>query len=90
MRGEPKISILEDYNFRLTLVAGQYCPSLTLNTKPSIIPTAESIYGTPFSWFCPATSPIQLPSLRYPQLSISLSGLLCLGTEDLGKEVSNL
>jgi hypothetical protein len=90
MRGEPKIFVLEGYNFRLTLVAGQYCPSLNLNTGPSIIPTAESIYGTPFSWFCPAPPPIQLPSLRYPQLFVSLPGLSCLGTEDLGKEVSNL
>jgi hypothetical protein len=28
--------------------------------------------------------------LRYPQLFVSLPGLSCLGTEDLGKEVSNL
>jgi len=60
VRCEPKISILEKY-FMLTLVANWYCPSLNLYTGPSVTPTAEGIYGTPFSWFCSAPSPIQLP-----------------------------
>jgi len=76
---EPNISILEKY-FMLTLVSNWYCPSLNLYTGPSVTPTAESIYETPFSWFCSAPSPIQLPPLWYPWLFVSLPGLSCLGT----------
>lgn len=43
MRCEPKISVLEEYNFRLNSVASRYRPSLNLYTGPSITPTAEGI-----------------------------------------------
>ena len=80
VRCEPKISILEKY-FMLTLVENWYCPSLNLYTGPSVTPTTESNYGTPFSWFWLAPSPIQLPPSWYPWLFASLPGPSCLGTQ---------
>jgi len=48
MRYEPKISILEEYNFRLTLVASRYCPSQNPYTGPSILLLLKASMELPF------------------------------------------
>lgn len=72
MRWEPEPSgVGQVNNFTLILVTGQYCPLLSLNTGPSVSPTAGIISGTFISWCCPASCVIQ----RYPWIVIPLTGV---------------